>query len=494
MKLFTSAQIKNWDAFTIQHEPIASIDLMERAAQQCTNWFISMHPEKNVPITIFCGNGNNGGDGLAMARILLAEHYNVQVILSSSQKRSEENKINLSSLKESNPTCIAFFSPSLQLPEHGFIIDALLGTGLQGALRDEETEMIQFINKQKLSILSIDIPSGMFADIDQQTSVAVQANYTLTFQQYKQSFLFPEAFKFTGKVIVLPIGLHSDYYHQTATTSYLIDKLSLQSIYQPRNTFSHKGNFGHCLLIAGSHGKMGAAILSARACLRSGAGLVSISANEKEQPILQIAIPEAMTISQANPLDISNYTSIILGCGSGVNEEMRNTMQTILSKVKHPVVIDADALNTIAEYPSLLKLLPQQSILTPHIKELDRLIGTCNHSIDRHKKQLEMSMKYNIYILRKGKHSCITTPEGVSYFNTTGNAGMATAGSGDVLAGIIGGLFAQYQNILAAALMGVYIHGLAGDLYAEENAEESLIANDLIENLGKAFRSSFYTL
>ncbi|MEM6966255.1 MAG: NAD(P)H-hydrate dehydratase, partial [Bacteroidota bacterium] len=373
------------------------------------------------------------------------------------------------------------------------LIDAIFGSGLNRAVTGYWGEVLAFFNQQNQPIVSIDIPSGVFAD-QRTVGISVQADYTFSFQTPKLAFFFPENEKRIGKWYFDEIGLHADFYEKTKTSFFYLLKKDVQQILRPRAKFSHKGTFGHGLLIAGSYGKMGAAILAAKAALRSGAGLITTHVPKCGYTLLQTAFPEAMVSVDEHEFcfskitDFEKYNAIGIGCGLGTNALSAQGLKDFLEKVEIPIVLDADALNLISQNKTWLKLIPPGSILTPHPKEFARLFGPTDDHFERNKLQRTCSKKHNIYVVLKGANTCVSTPQGHCYFNSTGNPGMATAGSGDVLTGILLSLLAQGYNPLDACLLGVYLHGLSGDLALDEViSQESLIASDLIDNLGKAF-------
>lgn len=490
--ILSSKEIKAWDEFTILHEPISSIALMERAAFACSKWIMNKWDSKS-PIVIFCGNGNNGGDGLVIARHLLEFGYKITVYTDlENNKRSIDNQKNMDELKNLFSQSLCSINDNYEIAQDSIIIDALFGTGLNKCIDGKEKIWIEKINSFSNKKISIDVPSGLMIDEYDENNYCIQADYTLTFQCYKYTFLFPETGKYCGKIIRIDIGLLNEYLKIIDSKKYIIDSKLSSSIYKARKSFSHKGTYGHSLLICGSHGKMGACILASKACLRSGTGLLSILIPETENDILQISTPEAMSITykeNSSLPSIENYTSIGIGSGLGTSEKSIAIIQALFPQTSIPLILDADALNIISLQLELLEELPKGSLLTPHPKEFDRLFGESKNSFERHMKQLSESKKHGIYILLKGKHTCISSPEGESYFNLTGNAGMAKGGSGDVLTGIITALFAQYKNMLQAAILGVYLHGLAGDLTLNDQSQESMLASDLIEHLGNAFAS-----
>jgi NAD(P)H-hydrate epimerase len=356
-------------------------------------------------------------------------------------------------------------------------------------------KIVQRINQSGATIISIDIPSGLFGEDNSgnDLSAIIKASHTLTFQFPKLSFLFPENAQFTGEWTVLPIGLHPEAINETESNFHFLTKEFISGKIKKRGKFSHKGTYGHALLIAGSYGKMGASVLASRACLRSGVGLLTCHIPQLGYEIIQNSIPEAMisidsseTVFSEVP-NLSSFSAIGIGPGLDKKQETQQALKILLQANPNKLIIDADALNILSENQDWYNLLPENTILTPHLKEFERLAGPSADSYERLQKQLQFSTKYKVIIVCKGANSCITFPDGRVFFNSTGNPGMATAGSGDVLTGIILGLLAQNYSPEDTTLLGVYLHGLAGDLAATEFGEYSLVAGDLIRNLGKAF-------
>jgi len=490
MKIFKSEQVREADAFTIKKEPISSINLMERAAKKASTWIKQNFP-KNTKVAILVGPGNNGGDGLVVARHLLESGFHVQVFdLEISNNYSSDFLINKTRLQKFNNGIFIPWTKNINLSQFDLIIDAILGSGLTRPITGNLAQIIQTLNQSSIKTIAIDIPSGLFGEDNSKNNHQniVKANYTLTFQFPKLAFLLPENTQFVGKMEVFDIGVHPQYIENTATNFYLTQKENISTHFLHRELFSHKGSFGHALLVSGSKGKMGAAILAAKACLRSGVGLLSTFVPKEENIILQIAVPEVMTISNLDEIDIQNFISLGIGPGLGQSEASLELLIDILKIVKTPLVVDADALNLLAAHPQYLDLIPKGSIFTPHPKELERLIGkTSNHYL-RLFKTLELAQKYQIYILIKGAYSVIVSPDGNFHFNSTGNPGMATAGSGDVLTGIITALLAQGLSSFEALQTAVFIHGLSGDLAKKDKGEIALIASDIIDNIGESFK------
>lgn len=504
MKILTTEELRSADAYTIEHEPVKSINLMERAALACVKWIIGAPALKGTKLVrIFCGLGNNGGDGLAIARLLASKKFKVEVfIIRYSDKYSEDFLINekrlkkLKGIKVHNIASVAQLSSFSDLQPSTICIDALFGSGLNKPVEGLAAEAIHFINKSNSCVISIDIPSGLFAEKNtpDEKAAIVRANHTLTFQSPKLAFMFPENAKYTGDFSVLDIGLDQDFIKTLPSKNHFVTFKGAGSLLKTRSKFSHKGTFGHSLIIAGGYGKMGACVLSSRACLSAGAGLVTVYIPKCGYEILQTSNPEVMVETCASETIISGiisnrkYNAIGIGPGIGTEQETQNALKVLIQNSSIPLVLDADALNILSENKTWLSFLPNNSILTPHPGEFKRLVGDADNDYDRLQMQKEFSVKHGLYVVLKGAHTCITCPDGEVYFNSTGNPGMATAGSGDVLTGIITGLLAQNYDSKQASVLGVYLHGLAGDIAATHLSEESLIARNIIEFLGEAFK------
>jgi ADP-dependent NAD(P)H-hydrate dehydratase / NAD(P)H-hydrate epimerase len=499
MKLLSATQIREWDQYTIQQEPIASIDLMERAAGKCVEW-LERHNYADRSFQIFCGKGNNGGDGLAIARMLAEKKCGVTVhILEFGHIGTDDFQQNLARLHQYPDINTRFIQTEdhfTEINSNDVIIDALFGSGLNRGLEAVTENLVKHVNQSGCTIVSIDIPSGLFTDRSSLGETIIKAEHTLSFQCYKLAFVMAENSEYIGEVHILDIGLHPGFLSSVSSQYEMTDDSLIYTIYKPRNRFGHKGNFGHVLLIAGSYGKIGAAILSARACLRSGAGLLSCHIPKCGYDVIQSSIPEAMVMTDFNTSfitkvedDLSKYKSIGIGPGIGTATETKGMLRDIIETYKLPVVLDADALNGIASQKELLNKIPAGSILTPHPKEFERLFGKTNNEFERIKLALQKAKEFNCVIVVKGHHTFIATPADKGFFNATGNAGMATGGSGDVLTGILTGLLAQGYQSVDAAILGVYIHGVAGDMAAEKLSMEAMIAGDITGHLSYAFLS-----
>ncbi len=493
MKILSAIQIRQADNFTIKNEPISSLALMERAGRKCFEWIVN-NTDTAKKYIIICGTGNNGGDGLVIAKLLSNNQFNVEVIiLSSTKEYSDDFKKNFEAI---NKTDIHFKligeGEKFLLNEPAIIIDAILGTGLSRPVTGWLGICIDEINKSGNDIISIDIPSGLYADQSSDGKI-IEANHTLTFQNPKLAFFFQENEKYVGEFHVLNIGLDKKFIKEINSLKFYLCKKEVKNILKPRNKFSHKGNHGHSFLICGSKGKMGAAVLSARACLRSGTGLLTIHIPNCGNEILQTAVPEAMVeLDNSNDIitkvgDIGNYNGIGIGPGLGKSEETKKMFFDFLKNVNKPVVLDADALNMLSEHPEKLKTIPEHSILTPHPKEFERMAGKSINDFERHKTQIRFSIEYNVIIVLKGAHTCISLTDGKTYFNSSGNPGMAKGGSGDALTGMITAFLSQNYKPEHATLLGVYLHGVAGDIAAKKKGIYSMICSDLIESIPKAF-------
>lgn len=498
MKILSSEEIRQWDQYTIEQEPILSINLMERASGKCVDWLVKEYPVA-PSFAIFCGKGNNGGDGLAIARLLMESGYLVSIyILEFGHLGTDDFQTNLARLHKLPQADIHFVQSEQNFhpfPKGQIIVDALFGSGLNRGLEGVTAKLVEHINASGCEIVSIDIPSGLFTDRSSKGQLTVKAHHTLSFQCYKPAFLFAENEEAIGQIHLLDIGLHHGFLNTIHNRFELLDDVAIHSIYKPRTAFAHKGSFGHALLVAGSYGKMGAAVLSAKACLRSGVGLLTCHIPTCGYDILQSAVPEAMAMTDFNSSfitkvdeDLTIYETIGIGPGIGTASETRMMLRELFDTYRHPVVLDADALNCMAAQKDLLKLVPAGSILTPHPKEFERLFGETANDFERVILALQKAKELSCIIVLKGHHTFIATTDGRGFFNSTGNAGMATGGSGDVLTGILTGLLAQGYSAVEAAILGVYLHGLAGDIAAKESSMESMVAGDIVGSLGKAFK------
>ncbi len=498
MKVFTTPQIRQLDQYTIEHEPVTSIDLMERAADALFDKLIALFPSRERGFCIFAGPGNNGGDALALARKLKENGRSVQVHLISKAPLSTDCEVNKNRLLNLYPDLITEHGDefvAFEMEADTVLIDGLFGSGLSRPLSGIFAEVVDFINDSENIVVAIDIPSGLHGDAyHRMAEPTVKADYTFSFQFPKLAFFISEHDRFVGSWSVLDIQLHKQGIAEMKTDYHFLEIDDLRVLYKKREKFAHKGSFGHLILLAGSKGMAGASILSAKAALRSGVGLLTVHGPEGNRCILQTISPEVIYEADQDQDCISQffhaekYDAIAIGPGIGTQTVTVEMLQNLLQSLKMPCVLDADALNIIAAKKRMLNFIPPGSILTPHPGEFERLFGTCENSYCMVVRALKMAAHYQIYIVLKGAYTKIITPEGQVFINSSGNPGMATAGSGDVLTGILGALLAQGYSPENAAKLGVYLHGLSADLALATESQESLNAGDIVAGMGKAFK------
>ena len=498
MKIFSAEQLYEADKITFEKQEITSEELMERAGEQIFNWFQQKLEGALVQIHIFSGIGDNGGDGLVLGRLLIEEGYNVIVyVVNCSDKRSPNFLLNYqkfkSITKNDQPILMSGEDDFPEINASDIIVDAIFGIGLNRCPGGWVKKLIQYLNKSMAFKIAIDIPSGLFSNLPLKDQDAIlKADHTLTLQVPKLAFFLPETGVYVGNFDVLDIGLDSEYFLKTKALAELISKEEAKRLYKPREKFGYKGTYGHALIIAGSYGKIGAAVLSSLAAFKIGAGMVTTFIPQCGYTILQTSIPEAMVITDIEEEFISNIkidfepSAIGVGMGIGKNEATVKALKELFKGNKIPFIIDADALNNISENKELLKLLPKNSILTPHPGELKRLIGNWKNDYDKLEKVKKFSKKHEVIVVIKGAYS-ITVFGDELYINISGNPGMGTAGSGDVLSGLITGLLSQAYDPLLASVFGVYIHGCAGDIAAEKMGYEAMLAGDIIDNISEAY-------
>ncbi len=500
MQILNREEIKFADEYTIQHEPIASIDLMERAARACVMHIIK-RVDDSTPIFVLCGKGNNGGDGFAIARMLLDRSYNCTAVLVNYKAEfSTDCKINYERLKEIKPEAIYEINSekdleSTRFTSLGVLVDALLGTGLNKPLDGLLREVVEFVNKNFTQVISIDCPSGLYIDKANDTDDRViHSGITLTFQYPKLSFLAAQNKWAVPEFEVLNIGLHPHLQHLIKARSFFLEGNDIKPLLKLRPKFAHKGDFGHALLIAGSNSMRGAASITAMACLKSGAGLLTVHSVENTIHTLMHHLPEAMSSIDSNAEficelpDLKKYNVIAFGPGIGTEQETADVLKKLLNYNSSSLIVDADGLNILAENKTWLSFLPPETILTPHPKEFDRLTEKHEHDMDRWSTAVQFAIKHKVIVVLKGTYTCVCMPDGSRYFNSTGNSGLAKGGSGDALTGIITGLLARGYRAPQAALIGVYVHGFAADLAIKKISKESLLATDVIGKLGRAFQ------
>jgi ADP-dependent NAD(P)H-hydrate dehydratase / NAD(P)H-hydrate epimerase len=496
MKIFSAPQIRAADAYTIANEPIPSIDLMERASREFSRWFLDNYSRRHS-VHIFCGSGNNGGDGLAVARMLHEYGYRVSVYLVGfNGKGTTDFLINKQAWEDISVCNLILHTPDIpSIESSAIIIDALFGSGLNKPLDGIFKNCIQHLNDQPAySKIAIDIPSGLPAD-GPGVRVCFEANFTLSFELPKLAFFAPEHYAFVGRWKVLSIGLSSKFIEQQTCLFHTIEKNEIRGVLKKRELFAHKGHFGHVLISAGSFGKIGAAVLAARAALQSGVGLLSVHIPACGYQIMQKSVAEAMCIADRNEKycseipDLGPFSAIALGPGWGQEATTKKALQELLdSKPSIPLICDADALNLLADMPNFMDKLPAWSILSPHPGEFKRLFGDFKDSFERWKFMQIAAKRHQLIIILKGAHTAVALPDGTIWFNTTGNPGMATGGSGDVLTGLIVGFLAQGIAPSQAALLGVWLHGHAGDLAAVKHGQSALSSGQLVELLSEGLK------
>lgn len=500
MKIFPTASIKQLDAYTIGHEPISSIDLMERASQALAE-AIAERWDADTPFTVFAGPGNNGGDALAVSRLLAEKGFSPEVYLFNTKgSLSPDCKTNRDRLKEVPGVVFheitSEFVPPMLTAGH-VVIDGLFGSGLNKALSGGFAAVAKYINASPATVVAIDIPSGLMGEDNSYNvqSNIIRADLTLSLQLPKLAFFFAENEPFVGEWQLLDIGLDKEGMEKMETDYYLAESEAMSGLLKPRSRFAHKGNFGHALLIAGSQGMAGASVLAAQACLRSGVGLLTLHVPFCNQLIVQTAVPEAMTeldVSDtcfASPTDTDDYQAVGVGPGLGQSAETEKALLELIESCQTPMVVDADALNILGRNRSYIARLPKGSILTPHPKELERLVGKCQNSYERLMKARELAETAGVHIILKGAYSAVIAPSGKCCFNITGNPGMATGGCGDVLTGVLLALLAQGYEAETATRLGAYVHGLAGDVARSKRGLMGMTAGDVVACLPEAWKS-----
>lgn len=501
MKIFTRAQIKELDAYTIEHEPIKSVDLMERAAGAIAD-YICGTLSGATPVVVFAGAGNNGGDALAVARMLAERGFRVSAYLFNiADKLSDDCRVNRDRLLACGKTenfheVSKEFDPPV-LGSDATVIDGLFGSGLNRPLTGGFASLVKYINASPCKVISIDIPSGLMTE-DNTNSISaniIRADCTLTLQQPKLAFLFAENRQYIGELVTLDIHLSEEGEASIDARYTITEAEDVRARMLPRDPFANKGMMGNALIVAGSYGMAGAAILAARACLRAGTGKVTVHTPKMNNIIMQTAVPEAVmhldqnNIAFSESVDTEGFDAMGIGPGLGTGENTGTALITQLRRATCPTVVDADAINILARRKAWLQQLPKGVILTPHPKEFDRLEGPCANTYERITKGCALAERLEGYVIIKDKYSALCKPDGSVTFNPTGNAGMATAGSGDVLTGIITALLARGYGREGACITGMYLHGLAGDCAAKEKGVESLIASDIIDYLPQAFKA-----
>ncbi len=496
LKILSAAQIREADAFTIKNEPVSSIDLMERAAVAFVDCFVAKY-DAGKKVVVVCGSGNNGGDGLVISRLLLKMGYEVTTyVIAPTDNWSPDFAINFERLSQLTDIVeIRSGSGAFNFEKNGVVIDAIFGSGLSRPVTGVYKEIIEKINTDGTAVVAVDIASGLYCDKSHEGGAIIKPTNTITFQMPKLVFMMPAYHIYVGKLEVVDIGLDKRFLEKVESSYQYVDQADVSLCFEKRSKFSHKGNYGKVLLVAGSYGKMGAAILSSRACMRMGTGLLTAHVPQCGYEIMQIAAPETMVSVDEKQKYISNfpkgvkkYDAIAIGSGLDTKPKTIAAFARFLEAQNEPIVIDADGINILGLKKELLKKLPINSILTPHVKEFQRIAGVWKNDFERLSLQMDFSINHKVFIALKGAYTAISTPQGTVFFNCTGNPGMATAGSGDVLTGMIVSLLGQGFSSEAAAVCGVYLHGLAGDLAIEVKTEHSLIASDIIDFIPLAYK------
>jgi hydroxyethylthiazole kinase-like uncharacterized protein yjeF len=502
MKILDVDQIRALDQATIEKEPIAPINLMERSALTFVDWLAERFPT-TTPIKVFCGLGNNGGDGLAIARLLLEREYIIEVcVVRYAPRESDDFMHNHRRLKLITET-IRYIEAGQDIPalrHNEVVIDAILGSGLSRPADGLVKQVIEQINRSPATVVSVDIASGLYTDKpNAPNDVIIEPDYTVTFQLPKLAFMLPDNGRYVGDWQFVDIRLHKRFIDKAPTPYYFTQAQDARLLLKKRNRYANKGTFGHALLLVGSYGKIGAAVLAAKACLRSGVGLLTVQVPQCGYAILQTAVPEAMCLpdshqhvltgnpetgsEKAESPDPNSYAAVGVGPGIGKAPETLAMLKKLLKGLKKPLVIDADALNLLAENRDLLKKLPPDSILTPHPKEFERLTSKWDNDYQKLDMLRQFAQTHKVVVVLKGAHTAVATPGGDVHFNSTGNPGLSTGGTGDVLTGVLTALLAQGYDPIEAAVLGVYAHGLAGDRVAEQRGQTGMIASDVIESL-----------
>ncbi|MDB4920967.1 NAD(P)H-hydrate dehydratase [Mucilaginibacter sp.] len=491
LPLLTSPQIREADAYTIANEPISSIDLMERASKAFVGWFVNHFPDKKKAISVYCGTGNNGGDGLAIARMLDEHHYkalNVKVARFSDKASDDFNK-NFNRLQQTTISLIEI-KPDGDLPSENspVIIDALLGTGLNKPLEGDYKRLINHINSLKRAVVAVDVPTGFFSEGEvPKDAIILKASLVITFQQPKINFLLPDSASYIECWEAVNIGIDEKFVRSLSSPYQAVEEKDIRKLLKLRHRFSNKGTYGHALIVAGQDETMGAALLSAAACAYAGCGLTTACVPKNGLAALNSYMPELTAIvkngAEVPVIEWEKFDSIAIGPGIGKQDDALALFADTLTCCKKPMVIDADALNLLATHRELWNGIPENSILTPHMKEFDRLFGGHANWWQRIQTGIEKAKEHQLYILLKNDYTITITPQGNVYFNTTGNPAMATGGMGDVLTGIITSLLAQKYSPEEACLIGAYIHGKAGDELALTNRLNVVMPGQLAARL-----------
>ncbi|MCC8410711.1 NAD(P)H-hydrate dehydratase [Mucilaginibacter sp. UR6-1] len=490
LPLLISSQIREADAWTIKNEPISSVDLMERASRAFVGWFINHFPERNERISVYCGTGNNGGDGLAIARMLHQHKYqNISAKAARfSDKSTADFDVNMQRLHDCGLDIITINKGEIPTEDGHIIIDALLGSGLNKPLEGDYKSLVDYLNSLQKTVVAVDVPTGFFADGEVPPDATVlNAELVITFQQAKINFLLPESKNHIACWETVNIGISEEFTRSLNSAYQYVEEKDIRKILKHRKPFSNKGTYGHTLVIAGEARTMGAALLCSSASAYAGAGLTTACIPGNGLTALNSYMPELMAIIRDGDtlpdIDWDKFKSIAFGPGLGTDENALELFAYVLTNYNKPLVIDADGLNLLANNSTLWQALPPGSILTPHMKEFDRLFGTHTNWWARLQTAKQQAAERNIYIILKNDYTITATPDGKLYFNSTSNAAMATGGMGDVLTGILASLLSQGYTAEQACIAGVYIHGKAGDELALPNRMNVVLPGRLAQQL-----------
>lgn len=500
MKIFGNDTLRAIDKLTIENEGVTSLELIERAAEAITNE-IMLRWRPNKKVSVFAGPGNNGADALVVSRMLIEQGFTPEIYLFNIGRKhlNSECAQCRDCLIEMGYTNIIEVVDNFRLPEldpDQLVIDGLFGSGLKNSLMGGFITLVRYINESQATIVSIDVPSGLHGDWNPSpvNRDIIHANLTLTIQLPRLAFLFKENAELVGEWKILDIGLSADAIRNAPTDFYFVEKSDIRQVIRRRDSFASKADCGSGLIIAGSYGMMGAAVLCAKGALRSGAGKITVHSPRCGYSVMQSSVPEVLFDADSHDIVLKdivpsrNYNAIAVGPGIGVNEATVTTLEEFLKRSQSPVILDADALNCIAKRPALLNYIPTDSILTPHAAEFDRIFGVHKNDECRLQKAIEMARKYGVIIVLKGRYTAIVRRDGRVYFNSSGNAALATAGSGDVLTGLMLGFMAQGYAPEIASLISVYVHGVAGELASEEHGIHGVTAGDVAQNVGRAIK------
>ena len=495
MKIYSTSAVAQIDTLTVQYEPISSVDLMERASHSLTCALVDYFPHTSE-FAIFAGPGNNGGDGLVMARLLFERGYSVGVyMIDAAAKLSFCCQKAMERLRGETTVAVRSIG-ECALPSDAVVVDALFGSGLNRPLTGAAASAVMFINSLSLPVAAVDVPSGLMGEdnggVDKDCIVCADVTFTLQFP--KLSMLFADNEPFVGEMQVLEIGLSRRAMDEVGHLAHITEEYEAAALVRPRRCHSHKGDYGRALLVAGSRGMAGASVLAAKGALRSGVGLLTVHAPLCNNTILQTAVPEAMTSLDfcdrhfsAAPF-MERYSAVGVGPGIGQSTMTAGALLQLIDKCNVPMVVDADALNILSLHPDWFKRLPVGSVLTPHPGEFARMTGAAASGYDALQKALAFARDNNVCVVLKGAYTLVASPSGEYSFNGSGNPGMATGGSGDVLTGVILALLARGYSAYDAARLGVYVHGAAGDCAAAVLGATAMCAGDIVEYLPQAWR------